>query len=138
MIKDNKIILTCPGHKRTIRTIRYFINKKNNNEYLISGSIDKEVIIWDINNNYKIIQRIDTKYEKGIYSCLLIFPDKIDDRYIITSNFYKSQNNENSATKVYSLNNNKLIKYINNTNTVSVYYLLHWYNKNRFFMCFFW
>ena len=38
---------------------------------------------------------------------------------------------EDSATKVYSLNNNNsLIKYINKSNNIPVYYLLPWNNKN--------
>ena len=116
------------------RTIRYFMNNKNNNEYLISGDDDKKVIIWEITNNYNINidikQIIDTKYNKNIYSCLLIFPDNIDDIYIVTSSYNESEDCENS-TKVYSLNNNKLIKYINKTNNIPIYYLLTWNNKNN-------
>ena len=50
---DNKIILSLKGHKNHIRIIRYFINKNNYNEYLISGDNDKIVIIWDITENIK-------------------------------------------------------------------------------------
>ena len=50
-----------------------------------------------------------------IYSCLLIFPDNIDDNYIITSTLCESDDNDKSATKIYSLNNGQFIKYINNT-----------------------
>ena len=42
-----------------------------------------------------------------------------------------SNNNDDSATKIYSLNNGKFIKYINNTNKNIIYYLLSWYNKNN-------
>ena len=134
LINQEKI-KSVPGHKNSIRTIRYFMNNKNQNEYLISGDEDKKVIIWEITNNYNINfnikQIIDTKYKKYIYSCLLIFPDNIDDIYIITSSYNESENLEDSATKVYSLNNNNsLIKYINKTNNIPVYYLLPWNNKN--------
>ena len=37
---------------------------------------------------------------------------------------------EDSSTKVFSLKNNSLIKYINKTNNIPVYYLLPWNNKN--------
>ena len=133
LINQEKI-KSVPGHKNSIRTIRYFMNNKNNNEYLISGDDDKKVIIWEITNNYNInidIKKIiDTKYNKNIYSCLLIFPDNIDDIYIVTSSYNESEDCENS-TKVYSLNNNKLIKYINKTNNIPIYYLLTWNNKNN-------
>ena len=131
---DNKKILSLQGHKNDITTIRYFINKNNYNninEYLISGDIDHIVIIWDITNNYKIKYQIDTKYNSSIYSCLLIFPHNNNDNYIITSTYYKSNDNDKSSTKIYSLNNGKFIKYINNTNNNTIYYLLSWYNKNN-------
>ena len=128
---DNKIILSPKGHKTHIRTIRYFINKKNYNEYLISADNNKIVIIWDITNNYDIKYEIETKYKNVIYSCLLIFPHNIDDNYIITSTYNKSDDIDKSSTKIYSLNNGKFIKYINNTNNNEIYYLLSWYNKKN-------
>ena len=131
---DNKKILSLKGHKNKIRTIRYFINKNNIyniNEYLISGDDNKIVIIWDITNNYNIKYQIDTKYGGNIYSCLLIFPHNNNDNYIITSTFnYTSDDNDKSATKIYSLNNGQFIKYINN-NKNSIFYLLSWYNKKN-------
>jgi len=131
---DNKKILSLEGHKNNIRTIRYFINKNNIyniNEYLISGDYNKIVIIWDITNNYNIKYRIDTKYGDNIYSCLLIFPNNNNDNYIITSTFNKTDDNDKSATKIFSLNNGQFIKYINNSNQNAIYYLLSWYNKKN-------
>ena len=128
---DNQKKLSLKGHHGKIKTVRYFINNKNKKEYLISGADDKKVIIWDINNNYNIIFTIDTKYIKSIFSCLLIFPDNKEDTYIIISSYSKNENNENSATKVYSMNNKDLIKYIMYTNNVAIYYLLSWLNKTN-------
>ena len=70
-----------------------------------------------------------TKYENEIYSCLLIFPHNTDDNFIITSTINRSNDNDKSSTKIYSLNNGQFIKYINNTNNNVIYYLLSWYNK---------
>ena len=128
---NNKIIYTLTGHNNIIWTTRYFMNNKNYNEYLISADKDKIVIIWDITNNYNIKYTINTKYGNDIYSCLLIFPHNSDDNYIITSTFNDSGKDEDSATKLYSLNNGNFIKYINNTNNNSIYYLLSWYNKRN-------
>ena len=128
---NDKMILSLKGHKNNIRTIRYFINKKNYNEYLISADDNKIVIIWDITNNYNIKYQIDTKYGGYIYSCLLIFPHNIDDNYIITSTYNTFDDIDKSSTKIYSLNNGKFIKYINNTNNNSINYLLSWYNKKN-------
>ena len=128
---DNQKILSLQGHKKKARTIRSFINRGNYNEYLISGDGNYIVIIWDISNNYKIKYQIDTKYAGHIYSCLLIFPHNIDNNYIIISTFNKSNDNEKSAKKIYSLNNGEFIKYVNNSNKNNIYYLLSWYNKNN-------
>ena len=129
---DNQQMKSLKGHKNDIRTIRYFINNKNKNEYLISGDNDKRVIIWDITNNYNLKYNIDTKYGHKIYSSLLIFPNNMNDNYIITSTYNYSGNDEDSATKIYLLNDEyKFIKYINNTNKNAIYYLLSWYNKKN-------
>ena len=135
LLINQQKIKTFPGHKKGIRTIRYFKNEKNNNEYLISADDDKKVLIWEITYDYNIIIKniymIDTQYLKHIYSCLLLFPDNIEDSYIVTSSYTESENNENSATKVYSLNNKNFVKYINNTNNIPIYYLLSWLNQNN-------
>jgi len=128
---NNKIIYTLTGHNNIIWTTRYFMNNKNYNEYLISADKDKIVIIWDITNNYNIKYKINTKYGDDIYSCLLIFPHNINNNYIITSTYNDSGNDEDSSTKIYSLNNGNFIKYINNTNNNAIFYLLSWYNKRN-------
>ena len=129
---DNQIIYSLSGHKNFVRTIRYFINNKNKNEYLISADDNRIVIVWDITLNYKIKYKINTKYGHNIYSCLLIFPhDTGDDNYIITSTYNNTGKDEGSATKLYSLKNGKQIKCINNTNNISIYYLLSWYNNRN-------
>ena len=110
---NNQLKTSLSGHNNHIRTIRYFINNKNKNEYLISADYNKIVIIWDITNNYNIKYKINTKYGDDIYSCLLIFPHNSDDNYIITSTGNNSGKDEDSATKLYSLNNGNFIKYIN-------------------------
>ena len=130
-LRNNQKILSLQKHENSIRTIRYFINNKNKNEYLISADRDYKVIIWDITNNYNIKYIIDTKYASDIYSCLLVFPENMNDNFIVTSTYCMSKNNEEAATKVYSFNDCKFIKYINNTSDIHVYYLLSWYNKNN-------
>ena len=143
---DNKKLLSLLGHKNRITTIRYFMNNKYNDEYLISADINGIVILWDIINNYKIKYQINTLYnissDKGlvIYSCLIIF-DKYnednedsednEDNYIITSINNISDDYNKSATKIYSLNNGKLIKCIDESNKIKILYLLSWYNRNN-------
>ena len=132
---SQKKINSFKGHQAAISTIRYFINKKdteNFKEYLISADINKLVIIWDITNNYNIIHKINTIYAEKIYSCLLIFPHNLDN-FIITSSLLSDivSEKKKSVTKIYSLNNGQLIKIFNNTKMIGIFYLLSWYNKKN-------
>ena len=61
----------------------------------------------------------------------MFFPDNSSNDYIITSNSYQSENEENAATKIYSFEDGAFIKYISNTHKLSVYYLLPWFNKKN-------
>ena len=129
---DNKKILSLSGHEKYINMVRYFLNKKDYNEYLISADNNKIVIVWDITNNYNIKHKIFTDYLRNIYSCLLVFPPNNED-YIITSSF------STMAIKLYSLNNGFFIKYYDYTFYKSLFYLLSWYNKKNkknYIICF--
>ena len=133
---DNKKILSLQGHNNTIKTIRYFINIDNGNEYLISADKNKVVIVWDITNYYNILYNINTNYEDDINSCLLIFSNIDNNNYFITSTSKISNDIDKSSSKIFSLNNGKLIKYINNSNNYRIYYLLSWYNikENKYYI----
>ena len=139
-LSKNKVISELKGHTNRIRTIRYFIKEFNNdkdnenkmiNEYLISADDNRIVIVWDIINNYEIRQKIDTNYEDDIYSVLIFFDNDItnNQNYIITSTYSSSNDIQNSATKIYTLDNGEFINYINESNYDNIYYLLLWYNK---------
>ena len=131
ILLDNKKIKSLNGHEDNVTVVRYFINNKDNNEYLISADSNYIVIIWDITDNYNIKHKFNTNYNGEIYSCLLVFPNNIDDNFIITSTCHISKNNDNSATKIYSLENGKFFKYLDNTNNKRIYYLLSWHNKTN-------
>jgi DNA-binding Lrp family transcriptional regulator len=128
---ENKITVSLSGHKNHIRTIRYFINNINSEEYLISADNDIIVIIWEITYNFNIKFKINTNYADNIYSCLLLFDLINENSYIVTSSYAQLDDNEKSATKLYSLESGQLIKYISYTNKNAIYYLLSWYNKNN-------
>ena len=143
-LKDNKFYGALKGHQKKVTSVRYFLNNYNNNEFLISSDEMGIVFIWDIVNSYRKLYTINTKYNDIIYSCLLVFTGEANENtnsnydnnnntnntgYIITSTFDISKENQNSATKVYSLENGEFINYIKNTNTNSVFYLLSWINK---------
>ena len=129
---ENKKILSLKGHDNNITTIRYFINDKNKNEYLISADFNYYIIIWDISNNYDIKYKFYSGYQGNIYSCLLVFPYKRNNNnYFITSTRAKIYNNhEDQYTKLYSLDTGKFIKNFDLTNNIRIFYLLLWFNKN--------
>ena len=128
---ENKITVSLQGHNNHIRTIRYFINNINSEEYLISADNDIIVIVWEITYNFNLKFKINTNYSDNIYSCLLLFDLINENNYIVTSSYAQLDENEKSATKLYSLENGQLIKYISHTNKNAIYYLLSWYNKNN-------
>lgn len=59
MLLDNKKIKSLKGHQDSITVVRYFINNKDFNEYLISSDCNYIVIIWDIIDNYNIKHKIE-------------------------------------------------------------------------------
>ena len=128
---ENKITVSLKGHNNHIRTIRYFINNMNSEEYLISADNDIIVIIWEITYDFNMKFKINTNYSDNIYSCLLLFDLINENNYIVTSSYAQLEDNEKSATKLYSLENGQLIKYIIYSNKSAVYYLLSWYNKKN-------
>jgi len=117
LLLENKEILNIKGHENNILTIRYFINYKDNNEYLISADINSKVIIVDITNNYNIKYKIYNS-NTDIFSCLLVFPKNSNDNYIVTN------------SRIISLNNGYLIRLIKNY-FFCIYYLLSWFNKKN-------
>ena len=135
LLSNNKIISSLKGHTNIITTVRYFMNFKGKNEYLVSADFDKNVIVWDINNNFNILHYIRSEsYNNNIanyniYSCYIFF-DNFDNNFIFTSsglNRYKKK--ETAFTKMYSLKDGNFVKNIIDSNDNNTYYLLVWYNE---------
>ena len=128
-LTDNKIIKEL-NNTNSITMIRYFFNYKGKREYLISADITKCIIIWDINNDYKVLYKINTEYiDANIYSCYLFF-DNFENNYIFTScGLNRYIKNETTYTKMYSLKDGTFIKNLIDSNENNTYYLLMWYNE---------
>ena len=126
-LNDNKIIHSLEAHESHITSIRYFINYSNDKEYIISSDQSNIVNIWDITNNYKLISKIETDYQDYILSCLLIFDIKESPykNYIITSCSCAG------FTKLYSFDQNFLIKNIDITENNLTNYLLLWHDTKN-------
>lgn len=135
-LSEREKVLSLKGHNNYITTLRYFIDNKTSDEYLISADEDKMVILWYINDNYNIKYKIDTEYASNIYSCLLVFTNYENGNFIITSTDCTVKDINKSASKIYSLQNGQLIKKIQNTNNLKIFYLILWHHKkdNKYYI----
>ena len=131
LLENNFLIASLKGHKNEILSIRYFLNDITKEEYIISSDIDKNVIVWDIHNNFNIEFNcnIDYSYFCHIYSCIITNIQQFN--YVITSCYINSHNKKNAEkdfTRMYSLMNKDFIKEIYNTETNFTRYMLSWLN----------
>ena len=126
-LEKYSLLSSLKGHQNNISSVRYF-GENEKNEYLISSDNDKIIIVWDLNNNYNIKHKINTEYSDTIYSNLIIFDINKED-YIISSTVNDSNDDKESATKIYNLKNGNFIKNIKNSNLLQIYYLLFWKNQ---------
>ena len=129
---DSKLFKYLKGHNECISVLNYFKNDKNKNEeeYILSVDIKGILIIWDINKDFNIKHKINTK-EYVIFSSIIVFNINNIDNYIITSNSYIQENDNSSYSKIYSLSKGKFIKNLKNTNYNKTYYIFSWHNKKR-------
>ena len=124
----NILTKVLKGHKTKIFSIRYFLNKDNLDEYLISSDISQIVIIWNITDNYNIKNIITTNYIENVYSCLILF--NINNTNIVITSTIDTFSNDECRSRKYSLDNNcKYIESISGTENNNSLYLLYWYNK---------
>ena len=133
LLEKNSLVASLKGHKNEIFSIRYFINEVTKDEYIISSDIEKNVIVWNIHDNFKkeFNCKIDYSYSCHIYSCIITNIQQFN--YVITSSYANSSNKKDAkmdCTKMYSLMNKDFIKNIYNTESNCTRYMLSWYNDS--------
>lgn len=129
-ITNSQLLKSLKGHTECICCLNYFKNyKKINEEYILSADIKGLLIVWDINNDFKIKHKINTK--EVSFSSIILFNINNKDNYIIASNIRIADNESSNYTKIYSLSTGKFLKNLINTNLKKTYYILPWYNKNN-------
>ena len=132
-----KLVSIIKGHKSPITTIRYFLNKTNNIEYIVSADYDGIIITTSVAEDFKVISKLKTDYINGqLSSFLMIFElnqpcdFEIKNGILLTSckNTYV---NHQLPMRLYVLNEKSsfdiLKEFYGFSNNTS--YLLHWYNK---------
>ena len=115
------------GHKYEVNLIKYYLDEKNNNEYLMSRDDDRGVIIWDITKNYNIYSKQRVLLYASSYLCTLFFPLNKEQNYFISSLFSKGV----EEIKLYKLENQELVGSFPTHSNNSVNYLLLWYNSSN-------
>ena len=122
---DNcNLICNLFGHKTYILSVRYFVNKSEKKEYLISSSKDNNVIIWDLIIKTIINKiRINSENDIHIFSNLLAF-NIYDLDYIIISIDGKE------CSRIYNFYDTKNYNEFKNTLNDNSFYSLLWHNSN--------
>ena len=119
-ISNQKLIKTLIEPSNFIEKVNIFYNEKNNNNYLLGTDWDYIVYVWNLDDDYKFLFKINTFYTNYIYSFLIYF--KLD--YIITSSFGNANNFD--YIKIFSLKDGALLKNINNSDLNNTLECLIW------------
>ena len=119
-ISNQKLIKTLIEPSNFIEKVNIFYNEKNNNNYLLATDWDYIVYVWNLDDNYKFMFKINTFYTNYIYSFLIYF--KLD--YIISSSFGNANNFD--YIKIFSLKDGSLLKNINNSDLNNTLVCLIW------------
>ena len=107
-IRDKYIVYSLKKHNKNVSVIKYF-NKDNKEEYLLSCEIKGGVaIIWDIQNQFNIINIIQVESSGNIYDALLLFNKYNRDIILISSD-------QKEAIKLYDIKDNQKYYNINGT-----------------------
>ena len=130
-ITDSKLFKSLKGHNECISVLNYYQNKYNKTEeFILSVDIKGILIIWDVNDDFKLKYKINTN-EYVIYSSVILFNIINGENYIITSNSYVSEHENSAYSKLYSLKTGKFVRNINHTNSNGTYYITHWCNPSK-------
>ena len=133
-----KVVKSIGGNNSKFIFIKYYMNPKDKNEYLITT--DKKGIIQVINitDNYNIISQINSpkefKNSWNFINCALLFNIQIGskqmDILIVAS---RARYMEEYPTKIYNMNNGQFLKDISNTKKNKTRFIIPWYNENNQF-----
>ena len=127
-IIDNKRINEIKNaHNEYITNFRYYLDKTNKKDLIISiSAYDNNIKLWNI-NNLECLLNLKDIYEYGfLYSACFLKDNGNNESYIITSNYNYSDNCE--LIKVFDFNGKK-VKEINDTNDKT--YFIDTYNDNQ-------
>ena len=140
-LKDNKLLLKIKNaHKEVITIFRYYYDKINRRDLILSLSRDGCIKLWNI-NNFECINTIETKtkqqflrfivieFELKCYSLSFLIENK--NIYIVTAIKHEYFDDIFIPIRVIDLNG-RLIKEIKNSDNKDIYYIDSFYDDKLF------
>ena len=135
-IISKEIIKSIEGNNSKFVFLKYYLNPKNNNEYLVTIDINGIIKIINISDNYNIISKIISPKEfKNCWSylnCALLFNIQIGkeklDIILVGS---RARYMEEYPTKIYNIHNGQFLKDISNTIKNKTRFIIPWYNESN-------
>ena len=123
-LEDNKIVKELEGHEDRILNVRYFYNEITQKQYLVSADKKNFVIVWEITDDYKLLKKLEFKFEGFIYSNVLFF--KNDSIYLITSSI-----GHQGCVKILDITKNDPPEDITSTKDFPIYFMTLYQNKTN-------
>lgn len=138
--KKYKLVKTIDGHNSKITCLKYYYNKNNGTEYLISTNYDGHILITNITKDYETESLKKTGYDNGqITCCIMIFnlyeenQEDIQNGLILISNKTNYNARDDSPPRlgyIFEKNGNlKVHKEFFSLNKNLISYMIHWINK---------
>ena len=126
-IRDKVYVRSLKKHTKPVSVIRYF-RKNNREEYLLSCEVSGGfVIIWDIINNFNIINCIQEQSAGKIYDALILFNLNNQD-YILISSAMKE------PIKLFGFRDNQKYYNIFGTDENLTNYMIPWTYDNNYYI----
>ena len=120
-LEDGKVVKVLEGHEDRVLNIRYFYNKETEKEYLVSADKKCKIIVWDITDDYKLLKKIECKYQGFIYSNVLVFRN--NSIFLITSSI------TNEPAKIVDITKDEAPREIGSTKDLTIFFM-ETYKKN--------
>ena len=120
-LEDGKVVKVLEGHEDRVLNIRYFYNKETEKEYLVSADRKYKIIVWDITDDYKLLKKIECKYQGFIYSNVLVFRN--NSIFLITSSI------TNEPAKIVDITKDEAPREIGSTKDLTIFFM-ETYKKN--------
>lgn len=135
-IISKKLIKSIEGNNTRIIFLKYYLNPKNNIEYLVTADLKGTIKIINISDCYIIMSKIicPKKFQNSwnFINCALIFNIQINsqilDILLVSS---RARFEEEYPTKIYKISNGQFLKDISHTKNNKTRFIIPWFNESN-------